>query len=81
MASATERYRLALEQGRKPTYDIRGNIRGFRSVPGAAPSSRNMGSVPREDMLDPASDSGLTDESVWARSFPKSVTAQRMNRN
>lgn len=55
--------RMAAE-GRRPSYDSAGNVRGFRTKPGATQSIYNRpGSGPREATEDPYT--GLTNEADW----------------
>lgn len=61
--------RMAAE-GRRPSYDSAGNVRGFRTKPGATSSIYNRpGSGPREETEHPYT--GLTNEADWRAKFPK----------
>lgn len=71
--SAVELRRRA-NPSRRPSYDQRGNIRGFRSVPGATPSYQDAApsgaplirSLPTADQA-----TGFTDSGAWDRFFHK----------
>jgi len=72
MADSSDFVRYMLAQGRKPTFNSRGDIRGFRSRAGApqADLSRNVGSTYGPLLT------GMTPQSNWDSLFRNFVTGE-----
>jgi hypothetical protein len=80
--NAVELARRSLEEGRRPSYDSEGNIRGLRSRPGATMSPRDAAQAPyRLPAADP--NTGFTDDDAWKSFFhpPKPPRAAQPDTN
>lgn len=75
-SNAAELYRRSIEEGRRPSYDSAGNIRGLRSRPGASMHPRDEAQAAyRLPPADPAT--GFTDDQAWKSFFQPTAPPPR----